>query len=204
MLITACFPWRLPPEIVEQFPLGAFNVHPSWLPRHRGPEPLFWTFRAGDHLTGVTIHRMTGDFDAGPIVAQKSLSIPLRARHDDLDRMTADLAAEMLPSTLDAIVAGSARDEAQDERRATRAPVPAAADLALDDSWPADRAFRFIYGVAGAFGPLTLHLTNGASIRISDVIDMSVNDDDRPDGRADDTITVRLSDGLLRLRVAAG
>lgn len=51
------------------------NVHPSLLPRWRGAAPVERAIMAGDRETGVTIHKTTGDLDAGPIAAQRRIPI---------------------------------------------------------------------------------------------------------------------------------
>jgi methionyl-tRNA formyltransferase len=51
------------------------NVHPSLLPRWRGPAPVERAIMAGDRETGVTIHRTTPELDAGPIAAQRRFPI---------------------------------------------------------------------------------------------------------------------------------
>src|SRR5438552_5816023 len=58
VIFTACFPFIIPDSLLRLAPHGAFNLHPSLLPKLRGPEPLFWTFRTGAQ-PGVTLHRMT-------------------------------------------------------------------------------------------------------------------------------------------------
>src|SRR5689334_21622986 len=61
-IAVACFPFRLPPPLLALPPLGCPNVHPSLLPRGRGPEPIFWTLRRGERETGATVFRMDGRF----------------------------------------------------------------------------------------------------------------------------------------------
>ncbi|KPV50108.1 hypothetical protein SE17_28890, partial [Kouleothrix aurantiaca] len=73
---VACFPLRLPPALIALPPHGTLNVHPSLLPAHRGPAPLFWAFRAGEDSSGVTIHQMDADLDSGPIVRQARFALP--------------------------------------------------------------------------------------------------------------------------------
>jgi methionyl-tRNA formyltransferase len=51
------------------------NVHPSLLPRWRGPAPVERAIMAGDRETGVTVHRTTPQLDAGPIAAQRRFPI---------------------------------------------------------------------------------------------------------------------------------
>ncbi|MBT8226984.1 MAG: hypothetical protein HKP61_13325 [Dactylosporangium sp.] len=68
------FPWWLPPELLRLPRYGVVNLHPSLLPRHRGPIPVHWAIRAGDPTTGVTAHLMNEGFDTGPILAQEGAS----------------------------------------------------------------------------------------------------------------------------------
>src|SRR5215213_94681 len=62
LVICFGFPWLIPPEALAIPPLGAINLHPSLLPRHRGPIPTAWAVRAGDATFGVTWHRMDPAF----------------------------------------------------------------------------------------------------------------------------------------------
>src|SRR5579863_6805152 len=56
VICVACFSQRIPSSILSLPRLGGINVHPSLLPKNRGPVPLFWTFHNGDDTAGVTIH----------------------------------------------------------------------------------------------------------------------------------------------------
>src|SRR5262249_24483185 len=84
LICAACFPRRLPPPLLALPRLGCLNVHPSLLPRYRGPVPLFWMFRAGEATGGVTVHWMEERLDAGPIAAQEAYPIPEGIAGDDL------------------------------------------------------------------------------------------------------------------------
>lgn len=65
----------LPDETINIFPKGIINIHPSLLPKHRGPSPLENTILNGDTIAGTSIMLITSDMDAGPIIAQKSFPI---------------------------------------------------------------------------------------------------------------------------------
>ena len=54
---------------------GWLNVHPSLLPRHRGPEPIYWTIVNGDRDAGITVHQTVPRIDAGPILAQRRVAV---------------------------------------------------------------------------------------------------------------------------------
>src|SRR6202043_3960659 len=51
------------------------NIHPSLLPRHRGPEPIYWTIANGDREAGISVHLTVPRIDAGPILAQRRLAV---------------------------------------------------------------------------------------------------------------------------------
>jgi len=76
LLVVYGFNWRIPQSVLRVPRLGAINVHPSLLPKHRGPAPVLWAIRNGEPDFGVTIHRMDDHFDSGNIIAQQS-GIPL-------------------------------------------------------------------------------------------------------------------------------
>src|SRR5262245_26595847 len=56
-------------------PLGYLNIHPSLLPRHRGPAPVVGAILAGDAEAGVTLIRLESKMDAGPILAQRRVPL---------------------------------------------------------------------------------------------------------------------------------
>lgn len=69
---------------------GWLNVHPSLLPRYRGPEPVYWAIADGATETGVTLHVAVPKFDAGPVMAQRRVEI---GQGDDAGTLTRRLCA---------------------------------------------------------------------------------------------------------------
>lgn len=55
--------------------IAAINVHPSLLPKYRGPNPYFWTIKNHEEISGVTFHLMTSEYDKGAILAQEEVKI---------------------------------------------------------------------------------------------------------------------------------
>jgi methionyl-tRNA formyltransferase len=168
LAVSACFPWKLPPEVLEAPRLGCVNIHPSLLPRHRGPDPLFWTFRDGDRQTGVTIHQMTAELDAGPILVQRRIDLPLESRYDDADRQTIELGSKLIVQIADSVATGMPHAFIQPETNASYESHPGHSDLELDPTWPAERAFRFVHGVGPSYGPLRITLAGGESVPVID------------------------------------
>ncbi|GEP12676.1 formyltransferase family protein [Methylobacterium gnaphalii] len=56
--------------------LGGLNVHPSLLPRHRGPVPTIHAVAEGKGAFGVSVHRLVPKIDAGSLLAQEAVTLP--------------------------------------------------------------------------------------------------------------------------------
>jgi methionyl-tRNA formyltransferase len=141
LIVSWFWTTKLPVELVAVAPNGGFGVHPSLLPRHRGPDPYFWAIDAGDETTGVTAHRIAGEYDTGAILAQHELAI-------DPTWTAWDLARALDRPSL-ALLRLLARDlweheTPQDEARATLAPAPADEELEIDWTWTCERLIRRI------------------------------------------------------------
>jgi methionyl-tRNA formyltransferase len=199
--VAACFPWRLPRAALETPPLGTLNVHPSLLPAGRGPEPVFWTLRRGERMTGVTVHRMDAGFDTGPIVAQAEMLVPEGIAAPDLERDLMALGGSLLVDALPALAAGTLQPRPQPTEGVSQAPVPGPADWTMMSSLPAAWAWRFARGVAPLGGPLTA-IAGGTAIRVAAALDWSP-DERLPEPVLDDddgTVRVRFSPGWVRFR----
>jgi methionyl-tRNA formyltransferase len=155
IIAVACFPWRLPDALLQSTRLGALNVHPSLLPRHRGPAPLFWTFRHGDEQMGVTVHEMTRRFDAGPIVEQSALAMPFGIEGADLETGLAELGGSLLARAIERRTRGDLAACKQDERLATTEGFPNPVDLEVRADQSGRFAYAFTRGVASlGFTPI--------------------------------------------------
>jgi len=68
--IVADFGLIIPQKTINAFPYGIINIHPSLLPKYRGPTPVQSAILNGDTLTGVTIIKLDKYLDHGPVIAQ--------------------------------------------------------------------------------------------------------------------------------------
>lgn len=87
LLICAAYPHKVPSEVIESFDY-AVNVHPSLLPEGRGPWPLPWSILRGDVKTGVTLHKLDRNWDAGDILLQEEITI---SANENLESLSAKL-----------------------------------------------------------------------------------------------------------------
>jgi methionyl-tRNA formyltransferase len=139
---------RIPERWLAQVPRGGIGVHPSLLPRHRGPDPFFWAIDAGDSLTGVTVHRLVERYDAGEILDQASLRIGDRDAWQ-LARALDRPSLARLRHVLGRLGRGEPLSGVhQDESARTLAPEPSGAELRVDWRWPTDRVLRRVRALA--------------------------------------------------------
>lgn len=147
---------RLPMDLVRLAPHGGIGVHPSLLPRHRGPDPYFAAIDAGDDETGVTAHRLEAEYDTGAILGQKRLRIDPAWNAWQLARALDRPSLALLRETVARFARGDAPAELpQDERLATAADAPDDDACEIRWTWPTERILRRIRALAPAPGAFT-------------------------------------------------
>ncbi|HEY8447985.1 MAG TPA: methionyl-tRNA formyltransferase [Thermomicrobiales bacterium] len=205
LIVVSCFSLRVPKAVLELPRLGCLNVHPSLLPRWRGPEPVFWALRAGDEQTGVTIHFMDAGWDTGPIVGQRRLPWPAAERLPEIERSLAEAGAALLIETIADLCAGNAHPLPQDAANATHAPAPKAEDYVISTGWSAYRAYRFARAVAPAAPSLSVRVADtDETIPVQDALSWSPSKPAAPVVRHKDTIEIAFSPGMVRFLAPAG
>ncbi len=145
LLITAAYGLILPRWLLQLPRYGCWNLHASLLPRWRGASPIQQAVLHGDAETGVSLMQMEPGLDTGPVFNQ--LRTPIGADEDAgaLHDRLADLAAELLLTTLRQLEAGQLPPaEPQDDDQATHAPLLSKADAQLDWTSPADELARAV------------------------------------------------------------
>jgi methionyl-tRNA formyltransferase len=101
------------PRFLALFPLGGVNIHPSLLPRYRGPTPIPAAILAGDSETGVTIQTIALEVDAGDILAVERVALTGRETTESLSDTASEIAAALLPGVLKNYAAGRAEKTPQ-------------------------------------------------------------------------------------------
>jgi methionyl-tRNA formyltransferase len=163
-IVVAAYGQILPATLLEVPSLGCINLHPSLLPRYRGPSPISGALLAGDELTGVSIMLMDEGMDTGPVLRQ--VTIPIE--HDDdqvtLTQKLAGLGADTLAETLSAWASRALKPVSQDDASATITRKTTRDDGQLDWQAPADELWRRIR--AFAEWPQAFTTWNGKLVRI--------------------------------------
>ena len=161
LIVCWSYPHILPASTLAVARLGALNVHMALLPRHRGVDPIFWTYWDDDATAGVTIHWMTERVDAGDVAAQDEMPLERGLASRELYRRIAARGTDLLAAVLMDVARGKAARRPQDESQATyesaektaRALVPFA-------QWPAERVWHVLSGLGDLRGNLIANATD--------------------------------------------
>ena len=117
--VLAAYGNILSKELVHLPPKGVLNVHPSLLPKYRGPSPERYTLLAGDKKTGVSVMLMDEKIDHGPILAKEEFTIPADINHEELHSKLGEIGGELLVKTIPAWLEGKITPKDQDHSKAT-------------------------------------------------------------------------------------
>ncbi len=119
VIVVAAYGRLLPPEVLSIPRYGCLNLHPSLLPKYRGPAPVAGAILAGDTVTGVSLMLLDEGMDTGPIIAQRERAIDAWDDAAGLtERLFAD-GAELLVDSLPSWTGGSITAIDQDGDLAT-------------------------------------------------------------------------------------
>ena len=198
VVVVAAYGLFLPPDALGIPPLGCLNIHPSLLPRYRGPSPVVSAILNGDDETGVTIIKLDEGMDSGPILAQARVPIDERETAPDLTHRLFDLGADLLVDTLPGWASGDIQATPQDESQATITPLVKKEDGEIDWTDDAARIARMVRAYQP--WPGTFTHWDGKQLKILDATSMA---GDAAPGHVvaldDGRIGIGTGDGLLVL-----
>lgn len=141
----------LPQRTLDVFaPIGVVNVHPSLLPRYRGPAPIEAAILRGDKTTGISIMRLTAGMDEGPVFAQKTIGLTGTETKPTLTASLAHAGAAYLVETLPAILSGKLQPTPQQTSDVSYTSLISKHDGILDpitdDAYALERKVRAYLG----------------------------------------------------------
>ena len=122
----------IPQTIIDLFQPGIINVHPSLLPKYRGPSPIESAIANRDKITGVTIMQLEQAMDAGPIYHQETYPLDFTETQPELYQTLGQLGAKLLTQKLPDIISGILQPTPQDGSRATYCSLLSKDDSRLD------------------------------------------------------------------------
>jgi methionyl-tRNA formyltransferase len=119
VIVVAAYGKLLPPPVLNAPPGGCLGLHPSLLPRFRGPSPVASSILEGAPVTGVTLMLLDEGMDTGPIVGQREHPVSVQETAEALTFALFELGARLLLDNLAPWVAGRLTAQPQDNARAT-------------------------------------------------------------------------------------
>lgn len=119
VIVVAAYGKLLPQEALSTPAHGCFNLHPSMLPKYRGPSPVATAILDGKAATGVTLMLLDQGMDTGPIIAQRAWPLAGDETAGSLTSALFRLGGELLLENLAPWVAGEVEARVQDEARST-------------------------------------------------------------------------------------
>lgn len=171
--VVASFGRLLSEALILKFPYGVLNVHPSCLPRWRGPAPIIHTVLHGDPVTGVTIMQIRPKrFDVGPILKQETIPVPPKSTAKELEAVLSRLGANMLISVLKNLPESVNSGRQQPAEGLTYAPKISAGTSCVKWEEQTSEQILRLYRAIGNIIPLqTLWMKN--TIKLLDLIEVN-------------------------------
>ena len=144
----------IPQEILDSFPLGIINIHPSLLPKYRGPSPVQTVLLNGEKETGVSIMLLAKKMDAGPIIIQEKINIEPKDNHEILNNKLFSLGNKLLLENLQRYINKEIQVHSQDNNQVTYAQMIEKKDGLIDWNNSAKKInnqIRAFYNWPGAY-----------------------------------------------------
>jgi methionyl-tRNA formyltransferase len=189
----------LPQSILEVFPLGAFNLHASLLPRWRGAAPINRAVMAGDAESGITVMKMDEGLDTGQMGMVERVPIGPDMTAGELHDRLALLGADLMARALGAIERDSLTLTPQPEAGVTYAAKIDKAETRIDWSKPWHEVHNHIRGLSPFPGAWFALGGDAAPVRVK-VLRTTKGEGAGPPGTLlDDRLTVACGSGAVQI-----
>lgn len=162
-IITAAYGKFLPKKILSLSKYNTLNIHPSLLPKYRGPSPIQYAILNNDKETGVSIIEMNEKMDEGKIVVTKKITISSDETAESLTKKLAFLASSLLLETIPKLVKKEIELKEQEHEKATYTKLIEKEDCLINWNNSAEETERRIRALSGGF---TFWEKNGKKLRI--------------------------------------
>jgi methionyl-tRNA formyltransferase len=189
----------LPSSILDAFPLGAFNLHASLLPRWRGAAPINRALMAGDTETGVTVMKMDEGLDTGPIVMSERVPIGLDTTAGELHDQLAHLGADLMVHVASALERGTLTLTPQPQVGVTYAAKIDKRETAIDWTQPWKKVHAHIRGLSPFPGAWSEIAAGGTPIRVKVLRTTKGEGSGVPGTLLDERFTVACGEGSVRI-----
>ncbi len=139
----------VPQSVIDIFPAGIINIHPSLLPQYRGPTPIEQVMLDSPPKTGVSLMQLSKEMDAGPVYAQTTLPLAGNETKQQLADTLLQQGSQMVIQHLPAILDGTLHPVAQDDSKATFCALLTKNSGIIDTNKTAEQLEREVRAYAG-------------------------------------------------------
>ena len=174
IILVGTWSEKLDKEIIELPKIATINVHPSLLPKYRGPNPYLQTIWHGEKFSGVTFHLMTENFDSGAVLAQARIEILKIDTGKELRNKTVFCARLLCTELLNDLKKGCVVPIPQDERAATYYKEISPEDMTLN--FEKETADEIMAHVRGFYPFRPTYIQDGNKFLIVNPYKMSLTD----------------------------
>ena len=147
--VLVAFGKLIPQAVIDLFPKGIINIHPSLLPKLRGPTPVETAILDGVTETGVSLMRLSAKMDAGPVFIQKRIAIEGAETKQELADKLLNEGVDLLIKNLPAILEGTLKPKPQIDTQATYTKLFKKEDGVMDFGQPAEILERQVRAYSG-------------------------------------------------------
>lgn len=141
LFVVVAYGKIIPQSILDLPKLGCINVHPSLLPKYRGPSPIQSAILNQETETGVSIMMLDDKMDHGPILAQASMVLNADETATSLRSKVVEIGSPLLVETIKKLAAGEIKPQPQDDEQATICKLFEKADGRIDWSKSAQEIY---------------------------------------------------------------
>lgn len=186
--------------MIRRARIACINIHPSLLPKYRGPDPIFWQLKKGETRTGVSLHLLTEEFDTGPIVMQKMIAYEQGSYKKDIEILLGQEGATLFTTLIKNSLSIEKIARTQDETKSSYYPNPTDSDFQLSTDWSARQAFNFIRGVWPPINRFSLEIGDTTWIVTQALEYSSEGKLPEPAQIHNDELYIQFSPGILHAR----
>lgn len=197
--VTAAYGKIIPQELLDLPKLGIINIHPSLLPKYRGPSPIQTALLNGDTETGVTILQVDSQIDHGSTIATCDVAIIDSDTYSSLETKLAKIGAELLIEVLPKYISEELRLQVQDESQATFTRMIKTEDGEIKPTDTVEQALNKIRALNPEPGTY-LVTSNWSLVTGKEKIRIRIFEADKIEQESASWLTIKLQDGYLLLK----
>ncbi|OGN07430.1 MAG: methionyl-tRNA formyltransferase [Candidatus Yanofskybacteria bacterium RIFCSPHIGHO2_02_FULL_38_22b] len=172
--LIAAYGKIIPSQYIELPKYGFINIHPSLLPKYRGPSPIQTAILNGDTKTGVTIMKIDEEVDHGSILSSKSYYLPPNTYYSQAEQELARLGAELLIETIPKYLNEEIKPREQDHSQATFTKIITREDGKIDWNKSAEEIYNQIRALNPEPGTWTIWQNKILNIIKTDYLDVQL------------------------------